>query len=61
VAQPVVDELRRELRELLRRLHVDELKRRETELIAAAGRDPEALLRYRELQRRRLELEAGNF
>ena len=59
-AQPSADDLRRELRELLRRLHIDELKRRETELIAAAGRDPQALQQYRELQKRRLELEAGN-
>ena len=60
IAQPSAADLRRELRELLRRLHIDELKRRETELIAAAGRDPQALQHYRELQKRRLELEAGN-
>jgi len=33
---------------------------RETELIAAAAQDPEALQRYRELQALRKSLEAGN-
>ncbi len=59
-ALPSADDLRRELRELMRRLHIDELKQRETELIAAAGHDPEALERYRELQTLRKALEAGN-
>ncbi len=58
-APPSAEDLRRELRELLRRLHIDELKRRETGLIAAS-RDPQALQQYRELQKRRLDLEAGN-
>jgi DNA primase len=59
-APPSAEDLKRELRELLRRQHIDELKRRETELIAAVSRDPQALQHYRELQKRRLELEAGN-
>ena len=35
-------DVRRELRELLRRMHIEDLKQRETELIAAAGQDPQA-------------------
>ncbi|MEY5097829.1 MAG: primase [Pseudomonadota bacterium] len=58
--QPSADDLKRELRELLRRMHIEELKTRETELIAAASRDPQALQRYRELQALRKSLEAGN-
>jgi DNA primase len=57
---PGQDELQRELRELMRRLHIEALKQRETELIAAVGSDPEALERYRELQALRKALEAGN-
>ncbi len=60
VALPSPADLRRELGELMRRLHIDELKQRETELIAAVGRDPQALERYRELQALRKTLEAGN-
>lgn len=59
-ALPSPADLRRELRELMRRLHIDELKQRETELIAAVGQDPQALERYRELQALRKTLEAGN-
>ena len=53
-------ELRRELRELLRRLHIEDLKQRETELIALAGQDPQALAQYRELQTQRKALESRN-
>ena len=58
--QPDAGDLKSELRELLRRLHIEDLKTRETGLIAAAGLDPEALQRYRELQDLRKALEAGN-
>lgn len=51
-------EARRELRELLRRMHIEHLKARETELIAQVGSDPEALALYREVQRARQALEA---
>ncbi|MEN9887142.1 MAG: primase [Pseudomonadota bacterium] len=51
-------EARRELRELLRRMHIERLKIRETELIAQAGTDPEALALYREVQATRKALEA---
>ena len=51
-------EARRELRELLRRMHIEHLKARETELIAQAASDPEALALYREVQRTRQSLEA---
>ena len=60
VALPSPADLRRELGELMRRLHIDELKQRETELIAQVGQDPQALERYRELQALRKSLEAGN-
>ena len=57
---PGQDELQSELRELMRRLHIEDLKQRETELIATVGNDIEALERYRELQSFRKSLEAGN-
>ena len=57
---PEPDELRRELRELLRRMHIESIKARETELIAASASDPQALERYRELQALRKTLESGN-
>jgi DNA primase len=47
-----------ELRDLLRRMLVDRIKLQETEAIEASRTDPLALLRYRELQTRRRELEA---
>ncbi|MDD2729672.1 DNA primase [Malikia sp.] len=63
-ALPSTDDLGRELRELMLRLHFEHLKQRQTELIAAAGHDPEALERYRELEPElenlRKALEAGN-
>ncbi|KTT15256.1 DNA primase [Pseudacidovorax intermedius] len=46
-----------ELRDLLDRMLIEHLKAQETEAIAAAGRDPQALARYRELLTRRLALE----
>jgi DNA primase len=59
-APPTENDVRRELRELLRRMHIEHLKTRETELIAQAAHDPTALQRYRELQTLRKNLEAGN-
>ncbi len=54
-------DLQRELRELLRRMHIEALKARETEAIAQAATDPQALQHYRDLQARRKALEdAGN-
>jgi DNA primase len=47
-----------ELRHLLNRMLVEQLKQQETEAIAAATEDPSALQRYRSLQTRRLALEA---
>ncbi len=52
------DESELELRRLLNRMLVDQLKSKETEAIEAAKSDPSALHRYRELQSRRRELEA---
>jgi DNA primase len=48
-----------ELRNLLKRMLIEQLKAEETEAIAAARIDPAALERYRELQARRLALETG--
>ncbi len=48
-----------ELRGLLNRLLVERLKIQETEAIHASKADPSALHRYRELQTRRLQLEAA--
>jgi DNA primase len=48
-----------ELRNLLNRMLVEQLKTLETEAIAASTTDPSALQRYRELQARRLGLEAA--
>jgi DNA primase len=48
-----------ELRNLLNRMLVEQLKTQETEAIAASTTDPTALQRYRELQARRRELEAA--
>jgi len=55
-AQDAVDELRN----LLRRMLIEQIKAQETEAIAASRDDPGALQRYRELQARRRELEAAN-
>lgn len=54
------DESMDELRNLLRRILIDQLKVQETEAIQAAQADPGALHRYRELQTRRLKLEAAS-
>ncbi len=48
-----------ELRSLLNRMLVERIKAQETEAIEAAKADPSALLRYRDLQARRRELEAS--
>ncbi len=53
------DESVSELRNLLKRMLVEQLKIQETEAIQAAKADPDALLRYRELQARRLKLESA--
>lgn len=50
----------RELRLLLNRMLIDQLKHEETLAIEAAKDDPKALQRYRDLQARRLVLEAAN-
>lgn len=54
---PQPEEVRQELRELLRREHIEHLKTQETAAIAQAAHDPEALQHYRELQRQRRALE----
>lgn len=58
---PTEGDLRRELRELLRRMRIEHLKALETAWIARAASDPDALARYRETQalRKALEAEAG--
>ena len=56
--EPTDAEAQQELRGLLDRMLVERLKAQETEAIEAAQTDPAALARYRELQARRLELEA---
>ena len=48
-----------ELRNLLKRMLIEQIKVQETEAIEAARADPTALQRYRELQARRRELEAA--
>ncbi len=48
-----------ELRNLLKRMLIEQLKTEETEAIAASALDPAALARYRELQTRRMALETG--
>ncbi len=49
-----------ELRDVLNRMLVDRIKEQETLAIAAASTDPEALVRYRELHARRLQLEIAS-
>jgi len=51
-------ETRQELRQLLNRMLIDQIKLDETAAIAAAKTDPAALQRYRALQLRRLALES---
>lgn len=50
-------ELQQELRGLLNRMLVDQIKLQESAAIADAASDPQALQRYRALQARRLALE----
>ena len=52
------DELAEELRDLLNRMLVAQLKIQETQAIHESKSDPTALLRYREIQTRRLKLES---
>jgi len=56
-AEPPLQESADELRDVLNRMLIDQLKWQETEAIAAAASDPSALQRYREIQTRRLQLE----
>jgi len=56
---PSPDDIRRELRELLRRLRIEHLKALETRLIAQAPADPAALTRYRQVVEERRQLQAG--
>ncbi|MBF5006086.1 DNA primase [Diaphorobacter caeni] len=50
-------ELREELRGIVNRLLIDQLRRQENELIQQAARDPAALEKYKQLQIRRVALE----
>jgi DNA primase len=52
-------EAQTELRDVLNRMLIEQIKILETESIEAAGRDPNALSRYRELQARRRQLETA--
>lgn len=54
----VLKDVRAELRDLLNRMLVEQIKAQETEAIAQAATDPLALARYRALHQRRRELEA---
>ena len=56
-APQLAHESSHELRQLLDRMLVERLKAQETEAIEAARRDPSALVRYREIQARRRQLE----
>ena len=53
-------ELRAELRDLLNRVLIEQIKAEESALIATASQDPAALQRYRELQARRKALETAH-
>ena len=53
-------EMRRELRELLRRMRIEALKQLETALLARAGSDPDAQARYREVVAERALLQQGD-
>jgi DNA primase len=57
LAQEPLSEAGPELRDLLNRMLVEQLKVQETEAIEASKADPTALGRYREIQQRRLVLE----
>jgi len=56
---PNPDDLRQELRELLRRLRVEQLKQQERWLIERAASDPAALARYRDVVEERRRLQNG--
>ena len=58
-AEPIQTDadLQRDLREMLNRMLIEDLKQRETLAIAQAASEPSALQTYRDLQARRLELE----
>ncbi|WP_210545444.1 DNA primase [Rhodoferax sp. PAMC 29310] len=58
VTQEEAGDAQLELRNLLNRMLVEQLKRQETEAIEASKADPSALARYRELRDRRLLLQA---
>ena len=57
--QAQCEEAHSELRGILNRILIENLKAQETEAIQAAQTDPQALQRYRQLQARRRELEAS--
>ncbi len=61
---PSEADVRRELRELLNRMHMDHLMQRQTELLAQAGHDPDALTQWRKLGQEldvlRKQLQSGN-
>lgn len=57
--EPSPDELRYELRELLRRVRIEYLKAQETAWLARSAADPEAVRHYRRLRDERIALEKG--
>ena len=57
---PGTGELQRELRQLLRRMHIERLKQIETELIAQAAQDPALLQAYKATQEARKALESAD-
>ncbi|MCF8211755.1 MAG: toprim domain-containing protein, partial [Rhodoferax sp.] len=57
VAPESVAESGAELRDLLNRLLIERIKEQETRAIAASAADPAALIRYRELLARRMQIE----
>ena len=61
---PSEADVRRELRDLLNRMHMDHLMQRQTELIAQASHDPQALAEWRKLDQEldvlRKHLQSGN-
>ena len=58
VTQEEAGDAQQELRNLLNRILIEQLKDQETEAIQASKADPSALLLYRELRDRRLLLQA---
>ncbi|QXL84856.1 DNA primase [Comamonas sp. NLF-1-9] len=53
-------ELRAELQDLLARMHIENIEREQSALIAASASDPTALARYRQLEERRRALKNGS-